>query len=99
MPHVLIRHKVTDFANWKPMSDAHGTAQKTSGSKGARLFRTADNPSETVIPLGWSDLDSARRLIDSEDPAAGHGESRRGRSPQRPLPRRGGAFGRVRPKD
>ncbi len=68
MPHVMIRHNVTDFVNWKPMNDAHGTAQKTSGSQRARLFRTADNPSETVILLEWSDLDSARRFIGSEDP-------------------------------
>lgn len=67
MPYVLVRHKLADFAKWRPIYDAHGAARKTAGSKGARLFRNADNPNETVMLFEWSDLDSARRFADSED--------------------------------
>jgi hypothetical protein len=67
MPYVLIRHKVTDFENWKPIYDAHGPARKTGGSKGAPLFRDADNPNATVILFERSDLDRARRFAESQD--------------------------------
>jgi hypothetical protein len=54
MPYVLIRHKLKNFAKWKPKYDAHGTARKAGGSKGARLFRNVDKPKETVILFKWA---------------------------------------------
>ena len=67
MPYVLIRHKVKDFAKWKPVYDAHSTARKASGSKGARLFRNIGKSKETVILLEWSDVDRAREFVKSKD--------------------------------
>jgi quinol monooxygenase YgiN len=67
MAHVLVRHKVTDFATWKPIYDAHGATRKASGCRQAWLFRNAENPNEAVILFEWSDLESARRFIGSED--------------------------------
>ncbi len=67
MAHVLIRHKVADFAKWKPLYDAHDATRKASGCPRAWLFRNAENPNETVILFEWSDLDSARRFIASDD--------------------------------
>jgi hypothetical protein len=66
MACILIRHKVTNFAKWKPMYDAHGTARETSRSKAGRVFRDADHSDETIILLDRSDPDSARRFIGSE---------------------------------
>lgn len=67
MPYVLVRHKVKDFAKWKPVYDAHGATRKASGSKGARLFRNVDKPKETVILLEWSDVNKAREFAKSKD--------------------------------
>jgi hypothetical protein len=67
MPYVLVRHKVKDFAKWKPVYDAHGAARKAGGSKGARLFRNIDKPKETVILLEWSDIGQARSFAKSKD--------------------------------
>ena len=44
MAHVLIRHKVADFAKWKPLYDAHDATRKASGCQRAWLFRNAENP-------------------------------------------------------
>ena len=70
MAHVLIRHKVTDVARWKPICDAHGATRKASGCRQAWLFRNAETPNETVIVLEWNDLDSARR--GGRGPSAGY---------------------------
>lgn len=67
MPYILVRHKVTDYATWKPSYDEHGTTRKASGSKGARLFRSADNPNETFMLLEWDDLAKARKFTQSAD--------------------------------
>ncbi len=66
MPHLLIRHQVADYAKWKPVFDAHAPARKMSGSKGGRLFRSADDPNEVVILLEWDDLGRARGFASSE---------------------------------
>ncbi|HEY9500113.1 MAG TPA: hypothetical protein VIR01_00640 [Pyrinomonadaceae bacterium] len=37
--HMLVRHKVSDFAKWKPVYDAHLTARQKAGLKEEYLFR------------------------------------------------------------
>jgi heme-degrading monooxygenase HmoA len=67
MPYLIIRHKVEDYAKWKPVFDAHGATRQANGSKGGRLFRNADDPNETVILFEWDDLDKARQFAQSDD--------------------------------
>jgi heme-degrading monooxygenase HmoA len=67
MPYLLIRHKVEDYAKWKPVYDQHGTTRKASGSQGSQLFRNANDPNELVILFEWDDLEKARRFVQSED--------------------------------
>lgn len=49
MNYLLIRHKVADFAKWKPAYDAHGSARGNAGLKEERLLRNIDNPNEVVL--------------------------------------------------
>ncbi len=67
MPHLLVRHKVQDYARWKPGFDEHGATRKASSSKGGLLFRSADDPNELVILLEFEDLDKARAFAGSDD--------------------------------
>jgi heme-degrading monooxygenase HmoA len=67
MPYVLIRHKVEDYAKWKPVFDEHGATRKASGSKGGHLFRNADDPNEVVIIFEWDTMEKARQFVQSED--------------------------------
>ena len=71
MQFMLIRHKVKDYAKWKPLFDEHGKARKASGSKGGYLLRSADDPNNLVILLQWDDLAKARQFAQAADlPAA-----------------------------
>lgn len=65
MPVMLIRHKVADYGAWKPLFDEHGTTRRANGSRGGRLFRSADDPNEVVVLLEWDDLERARFFADS----------------------------------
>ena len=67
MPYLVIRHKVEDYARWKPIFDEHGATRKAAGSRGGRLFRSVEDPNELVIVFEWDELDKARRFAQSED--------------------------------
>ena len=65
MTHVLIRHKVTDFAKWKPAYDAHLTTRKEAGLKEKSLLRSIDNPNEVVLLFEAEDLKKAKAFSES----------------------------------
>jgi len=67
MPYLLIRHKVEDYAKWKPVFDDHGSTREAAGSKGGYVFRNADDRNEIVILLEVDDLERCRQLVESED--------------------------------
>jgi heme-degrading monooxygenase HmoA len=67
MPAILIRHRVRDYATWKPIFDDHGTTRQASGSQGGRLFRGAGDPNNLVILFEWDDLAKARQFAQSDD--------------------------------
>ena len=67
MANLLIRHSVEDYAKWKPEYDANSDTREANGSKGARLFRNADDPNEIVALFEWDDLGTARRFTDSPE--------------------------------
>jgi heme-degrading monooxygenase HmoA len=56
-----------DYAKWKPIYEEHGATRKANGSKGAHLFRNADNPNEVIILFEWDDLSNAKKFAQSED--------------------------------
>lgn len=67
MAHILVRHKVKDFATWKSVFDEHGALRKASGSKGGYVFRSADDPHEVLVLLEWDNVRKAREFAQSED--------------------------------
>ena len=48
MPHLLVRHKVSDFSKWKSAYDAHSPARKEAGLKEEHLRRNMDDPNEVI---------------------------------------------------
>ena len=67
MNYLLIRHKVADFASWKPAYDAHGPARANAGLKEERLLRSIDNPNEVVLLFSAQDLNKAKQFGASDD--------------------------------
>jgi heme-degrading monooxygenase HmoA len=67
MAHLLVRHKVRDFAKWKPVFDEHAATRKAAGCKGGRLFRSAEDPQQVVILFDWDNTQNARRFSESDD--------------------------------
>jgi heme-degrading monooxygenase HmoA len=67
MMHMLIRHKVADFAKWRPVYDAHASARHNAGLKEEHLLRNADDPNEVILLFSTEDLDNAKAFTASDD--------------------------------
>jgi hypothetical protein len=66
MIHMLVRHKVADFAKWKPVCDAHGSARQNAGLKEEHLLRNVD-PNEVILLFSEEDLEKAKAFAASGD--------------------------------
>jgi len=62
MPFVLVRHKVQDFARWKPFFDADGPVRQQAGLNDKLVLRSADDPQEVIVLFETDDLEGARRF-------------------------------------
>ena len=67
MTHMIVHHKVRDFAEWKPFFDRHESTRKTSGSKSAQVFQNVENPTDVFILLEWDTLENAKKFTMSDD--------------------------------
>jgi heme-degrading monooxygenase HmoA len=67
MTYVLVNHKVEDYDKWKPVYDENGAMRKASGSKGAFVFRSAEDPNHLVVLTQWEDVESAKNFAESDD--------------------------------
>jgi heme-degrading monooxygenase HmoA len=65
--HMLIRHKVADFAKWKPVYDAHAFAREKAGLKEIHLLRNLDDPNEVILLFSVEDIDKAKAFAASDD--------------------------------
>ena len=65
--HMLVRHKVANFAKWKPIYDAHLSVRQKPGLKEEHLFRNADDPNEVLLLFSMEDLDKAKAFTASDD--------------------------------
>jgi hypothetical protein len=67
MALMIIRHKVKDFATWKPAFDGHRGVQTAAGLSNPRVFRSADDPTEVVILFDAQDIGKAKELAGSSE--------------------------------
>jgi hypothetical protein len=67
MALLIIRHKISDYTNWKKAYDNH-TAARTAGGLGkGRVTRSVDEPNEIVLLFEVADIKKAKAFCASED--------------------------------
>lgn len=64
MPYVLLQHTVANYDEFKPIYDADAPHRQRRGSKGARLFRTREDPNVLIMLFEWDDPDKAHKFAD-----------------------------------
>lgn len=67
MAHMIIRHKVADFAKWKPEYEDHRSVREAAGLKDLHLWRNADDTKEVILLFEASDLAKAKEFAGSSD--------------------------------
>jgi heme-degrading monooxygenase HmoA len=67
MAHVLVHHKVADYAKWKPVFDKHSSIRAQNGSRGGKVFRNVSNPNDLFLLLEWDTLENAQKFSQSEN--------------------------------
>lgn len=65
MVHVLVHHKVKDYAQWKEVFDEQAKVREESGSKGGRIFRDEQKPNNLAILFEWDDMTKSRTFFES----------------------------------
>jgi hypothetical protein len=56
MGMMIIRHKVRDYGQWRPIFDGHADMQKAAGLSNPRVYHSADsNKSEIVVVFDTKD--------------------------------------------
>ncbi len=68
MGMMIIRHKVRDYGQWRPVFDEHEGMQKAAGLSNPRVYHSADsNKSEIVAVFDTKDTKMAKSFAASAD--------------------------------
>ena len=68
MGMMIIRHKVRDYGQWRPIFDAHAEMQKAAGLSNPRVYHSADsNKSEIVVVFDTKETKVAKDFAVSTD--------------------------------
>ena len=67
MGMIIVRHKVKDYAKWRPLFDGHVAKEKAAGLSHPRVLRSADDKSEIVIIFDDMDTKKAKEFASSQD--------------------------------
>jgi heme-degrading monooxygenase HmoA len=65
MVHLMVIHTVEDYEKWRKVFDADASRRKSSGSKGGRLYRSADNPNQLIVRTDWESAEKAQQFASS----------------------------------
>jgi heme-degrading monooxygenase HmoA len=66
MAHILVHHKVEDYVKWKPVYDRHGSFRSENGSKGGKVFQSANDPNDVFVLLEWESTESLQKFSQSD---------------------------------
>ncbi len=67
MVTMFVRHKVSDYVNWKRAYDEFAAVRKVKGVTAASVHRDPNDPDIIVITHQFEDMNAAKGFADSED--------------------------------
>jgi heme-degrading monooxygenase HmoA len=75
MSYILVHHNCEDFAKWKKAFDNHSAMRAQYGSKGGKVFQSANNPNELFVLLEWDSLENLQKFAQSDTLKSGMQEA------------------------
>lgn len=67
MAHILIRHKVKDYASWKPVFDSFVEMRRDGGERSWQIWHPEDDPNNLVLLFEWESAQSAHAFLDNPE--------------------------------
>ncbi|MFQ5855115.1 MAG: putative quinol monooxygenase [Anaerolineae bacterium] len=67
MATMFVRHKVSDYDNWKRAYDEFASVRREKGVTGASVYRDATDASTIIVTHRFKDLSAARAFANSEE--------------------------------
>jgi heme-degrading monooxygenase HmoA len=64
---VILVAKVEDYDKWEPTLLEDLPLLKANGAKSASILRSLDDPNMIIVKSEWEDLETAKRLIESDE--------------------------------
>lgn len=64
---MFVKHKVSDYGNWKRVYDEFASTRKEKGVTGASVHRDANDADTLTVTHQFNDLAAARAFADSEE--------------------------------
>ncbi len=63
MSIVIFRHKVKDFATWKPIFDSTEAARKAAGEKSVQVIQVEGDPNDVILVCNYTSADGVKGLM------------------------------------
>lgn len=67
MTTMFVRHKVSDYGNWKRVYDEFASVRKEKGVTGASVHRDANDPNTIIVTHQFNDMNAATGFANSEE--------------------------------
>jgi len=67
MASMFVKHRVADFAAWKPVFDDNEAARRQAGITAHSLHRDADDPNVVIIAFRVNDIARAKEFASSDE--------------------------------
>lgn len=75
MVNVWVRHKVSNFDQWKKVFDSNLGARKAGGQLSCRVFYSEDDARDVVLFFEWSSRVAAESFLSSAQASKGMSDS------------------------
>jgi heme-degrading monooxygenase HmoA len=64
MAYVLVQHKVAKWSDFESIFRDDGERRRMLGSKGGKVFRSAQDPESVFVLFEWDTLEGANKFAD-----------------------------------
>ena len=66
MATLIVHHKVQDYSAWRKIFDEDDARRKEYGFTGFQVLKSASDPNDLTLIMGWSSVDRARAFATSD---------------------------------
>ena len=67
MAHLLIRHKVKNYGEWKRVFDSFISTRKAGGERNYQIYHPDNDPNNVLAMFEWDNLNNAKKFTSSSE--------------------------------